>query len=246
MHYKKQDAAQIAGFCEALERIDPKTVVEIPFLGDCTRGDGKYLTVTVEDAKRIAEIPMANVLMDSKFFEPDTSQEPSGRFHFTQDSLRRISREDSRHAVFFGSLYDPDGAKAEIAVKASPKINLAEIAWYQNLAECGLMTYAPIGYIALEGSQVGYTMTAYNQEVTTLDSYDWRSFSEDEKIGKLELVIDTAIALHKHALLHSDLEFRNVASDDLDDPFIIDPEFMVDISGKFRELEQSQIGRAHV
>lgn len=148
------------------------------------------------------------------------------------DDALKISREDSRHQVFLGSISVSDGTtsyRAKVAVK-SQKAQLKELAMYQLLGSLNIPSFRPFGFIvAKNGNQ--HLLTEARQSVKTIDATDWKILTPDEMWSVASAGVRTMSMLHSNLLFHGDLEFRNVATNDYGDCVVVDPEFMLSMRG---------------
>ncbi|HSX53048.1 MAG TPA: hypothetical protein VLF90_01615 [Patescibacteria group bacterium] len=150
----------------------------------------------------------------------------------------------SAHGVFFGDLRieTNNGVVEEIPVAVKPheddagEANDSCLLEYVNtlaVAEMGVYTLQPVGII--NGRKRAYSLTLLDEDITTLDSIDWRNFYPDidKDPGMIDIwsqVARQAAMLHSIGnIMHGDLAARNIATTVDDTAFFIDWE-MANIS----------------
>jgi serine/threonine protein kinase len=159
-----------------------------------------------------------------------------------------IGRQDSRHSVMFGLLnssFNSGDFQIPVAIKPSdkPAQLLGELAILQYLqSETDQSTYLPIGYFSSDSSD--YLITEFNNGVSTFDVYEWKRLNNGNKVKLLEEISSGIGRLHSQFLYHGDAHAKNLAIDDNNKFYIVDPEFMVSSSDIAKNLaSQKDFGR---
>lgn len=216
-------------FSSALQSIYPESVKPLPYLVDEINHKGVY--VRLNDLE-------PGLYIDTCFLVPGdrTASDVGRKWSFTERPGLKVSREDSRHSIFFGTLQH-EKSQVQVAVKSALH-NLGETALFQYVADSALTTYMPVAYLQQEDG-VGHTLTLFDDGPQTLDSLDWPAMTEDEIWFQVGHGAVTMAALHLRMLFHGDMMFRNIAVDDMSDIWIVDPELMVS-----RALQANVIERA--
>lgn len=214
-------------------------VKSLPNFKDEVRHDGKSTRITraLQSGLYLAK----NALDDCRIV---SSKEVS----FQGKEGLYIGKQNSRHSVMFGLLnssYNSGEFQIPVAIKPSdkPEQLLAELAILQYLQQdTNQSSYAPIGYLSSASSD--YLITMFNSGVSTFDVFEWNRLNSNHKIkllGDISLGIGN---LHSQFLYHGDASDKNLAIDDNNKFFIVDPEFMVSTENIASKLaKQKDFGR---
>jgi len=214
---------RLASFQHDITEIGPDTVFRLP---DLTR----YLNHDGENGQ-FPDLPAGMYVARSIQKRLRLDQSPQ-ETRFKPDDSLKLTREDSRHQVFFGRIQFLGQSavhQERVAVKAV-KANLRELAMYQLMGDLGIQTFRPVGFI-IQGTGNTHLMTKVNQAIKTIDSTDWALLEPDEMWFIASTALDTMVLIHSHMLFHGDLSFRNVATSDFGEPVVTDPEFMTSMRG---------------
>lgn len=228
-------------FQRALEKIGPDEVRELPYIADEVAHDGMYTQLSGLEP---------GLYVDRCYFDPVESSGGLGhsRWRFTLQNGMKVTREDSRHGAFFGTVHGEAG-NVRVGVK-SARANLGELALFQYIADRGLATYMPVFYLQ-EENNVGHLGTLFDDGTQTLDALDWFAMTDEEAWFQVGYAVETMVETHKHMLFHGDLMFRNVAIDQTGGVFIVDPELAVSridqanaiLKKKDPELVEQHVGK---
>lgn len=165
---------------------------------------------------------------------------------FKPDDSLKLTREDSRHQVFFGKLQFLGAtvlAQERIAVKAK-KAHVKELAMYQLMHTLGIKSFKPFGLLVMDNGNT-HLMTKVNQGIKTIDATDWSLLTPDEMWFTARTAVDVMTVLHSQMLFHGDLDFRNVATNDFGKPAVPDPEFMTSLRNVHNELSPMVMTSKH-
>jgi hypothetical protein len=205
---------------QSLLPVDPGQIVELPDLSSQVRQDAEFTR------------PKPPVSAGQSLLAPELSAHGPLE-NYESRPLRRLGKDNSRHEVHFGTLVS-GGADVEVAVKdCTLSWGLGEIAMNQFAAQEGLYAYAPLGLFISgkteRGNHLAHLVTAYDPEITPLDSLDWTEM--DEADASL-IVEDAAVAMarfHGKGLFHGDLDdrFKNFIQRTTGEVAIIDLEHTV-------------------
>jgi len=146
----------------------------------------------------------------------------------------RISRVGKRtgHGVFFGDISFTNGNKIGVAVKphwTEPVTScLRDYINNIGITQLGIETLQSSGFLLGYDNTPAYSMTLLEDDLTTLDSIDWRNFYPDVEKDQGMINIWKSVAqnlAYIHAIgsiNHGDLDARNIAQTSAGNLFFID------------------------
>ncbi len=152
-----------------------------------------------------------------------------------------LGRQESRHGVTFGKLGNLVTANCEeiVAVKQSsqPEHLLGEMATFQYLQDkTPFPTFRPVAF--LSENNEGYLLTEFNPNIFVIGMFDWQHASQEQKQAIISEVSNGLGRLHANFLYHGDASVRNLALNNRNKFFVVDPELMLsgrDIVGKINQ-----------
>ena len=211
-------------FVGAIEALRKNQVAELPNLADSLDQQGQR-TKGLTD---LFNLDSHRVFLSPDFISTGEKAELPDRVSFTPQPTLRLGREDSYQDVFFGNLeiacFNTGASRtSQIAVKPikdqgfTEERLLHEAAMYQYMQRIGVPTVELAGVMLFDNPQEGikgFVVTEFDPELTTLDTFPWHKFSDDEKINQLMYGVDSLALLNSYLLFHGDGEFKNIGVTD--------------------------------
>lgn len=173
-----------------------------------------------------------------------TCQPAKSEYFFEDMPGLVLGRQESRHGVLFGRLGNlalSDSGEI-VAVKPSdqPSQLLGELATFQYLQDkTSFPTFRPVGYLASES--IDYLITEFNPSINVLGIYDWAHTSSKQKKQVVNAVSDGLGKMHANFLFHGDAFLKNLALNEKNQFFVVDPELMVsgqELARRYNVLEE--------
>ncbi len=155
-----------------------------------------------------------------------------------------VGRQESRHSVSFGRLggLAMDNYEEIVAVKQSnkPEQLLGELAMLQFLQDkTPFPTFRPVAYLSNQNE--GYLFTEFNPNIFVIGMFDWQHATADQKNAIINEISTGLGRLHANFLYHGDAFVRNLAINNRNKFFIVDPELMMSGRSVVQKLGQNSL-----
>lgn len=233
-------------FQDVLAPARPSDVIQLPDFAPLVRHDAKFLSADTINLE--AGLYLAPAILPSLGHKG--GQEPAG-YGFTNQSMLKIGKDNSRRKVFFGMMQglDEKGETIDgirVAVKPFEKKDrltmFHECAMYHYLGELAIPTLTVVGTFLpdLEKGDA-YTISRFNPSVETMDNVAWHELDDKRIREHLRFATNSLAELHKRLLFHGDYEFKNIAyGEALGDEIVVDPELMTSAKNFAKPSEEDE------